>query len=92
MDFFVIQNKDKLRRLQILKFPSREIVEQIRKEYPKGTRVVLMQMNDVQAPLIGTQGTVWGVDDTAAVLVHWDNGCGLHVIYGEDECRKISVK
>lgn len=75
-----------------MKFPSREIVEQIRKKYPKGTRVVLVQMNDVQAPLIGTQGTVWGVDDTAAVLVHWDNGCRLHVIYGEDECRKISVK
>lgn len=30
-----------------MKFPSREIVERIRKEYPAGTRVELVQMDDV---------------------------------------------
>ena len=76
-----------------MKFPSREIVERVRKEYPVGCRVELTRMNDVQAPPIGTKGTVIGVDDTASVMVRWDNGSGLNVVYGEDSCRKLdSVK
>lgn len=72
-----------------MRFPSKEIVEHIRKEYPQGTRVELVKMDDIQAPPIGTKGTVLGVDDTASIMVHWDNGSGLHVVYGEDKCRKI---
>lgn len=72
-----------------MRFPSREIVEQVRKEYPVGTRVELVRMDDVQAPPIGTRGTVRGVDDTASIMVAWDNGCGLHVVYGEDVCKKL---
>lgn len=72
-----------------MRFPNREIVERVRREYPAGTRVELMRMEDVQAPPIGTSGTVTGVDDTASVMVAWDNGSHLHVIYGEDEVRKI---
>ena len=32
-----------------MRFPSKEIVESIRREYPAGTRVELVQMDDVQA-------------------------------------------
>ena len=46
-------------------------------------------MDDPQAPPIGIRGTVIGVDDTASILVRWDNGSGLNVVYGEDECRKV---
>ena len=46
-------------------------------------------MDDVQAPPIGTRGTVEGVDDTASVVVVWDNGGSLHAIYGEDVVRRI---
>ena len=46
-------------------------------------------MDDVQAPPIGTKGTVIGVDDAASVMVKWDNGSGLNIIYGEDSCRRI---
>lgn len=74
-----------------MRFPSREIVERVRREYPAGTRVELVRMEDVQAPPIGTRGTVTGVDDTASILVDWDNGSGLHVIYGEDICRKLET-
>ena len=42
-----------------------------------------------KAPPIGTRGTVEGVDDTASLLVAWDNGSHLNVIYGEDEVRRI---
>lgn len=72
-----------------MRFPSREIVERVRREYPAGTRVELVRMEDVQAPPIGTEGTVTGVDDMASVMVAWDNGSHLHIIYGEDEVRKI---
>lgn len=72
-----------------MKFPSKETVERVRSLYLSGTRVELVQMDDEQAPPVGTKGTVWGVDDTASIMVHWDNGSGLNVVYGEDRCRKI---
>ena len=55
-------------------FPNIKIVEAIRKEYPAGTRVRLVKMDDIQAPPLGTEGTVVGVDDTGSLLMHWDNG------------------
>lgn len=70
-------------------FPNREIVRMMKERYPVGTRVELLKMDDVQAPPIGTHGTVYGVDDTASVLVEWDNGTYLSVIYGEDVVRKV---
>lgn len=66
-----------------------EQLELLRKTYPNGTRVELVQMDDVQAPPIGTKGTVCGIDDTGSLLVHWDNGSGLNVIFGEDIVRKV---
>ena len=72
-----------------MQFPSREIVERIRREYPVGTRVELVRMDDAQAPLAGTLGTVLGVDDTGSLLMRWDNGSGLNVVYGEDIVRKV---
>lgn len=71
-------------------FPSRETVERIRMEYPAGTRAELVRMDDAQAPPIGTKGTVKGVDDTGSLLMRWDNGSSLNVVYGEDLVRKLS--
>ena len=70
-------------------FPSRETVERVRRQYPSGTRVELVRMDDIQAPPAGTLGTVLGVDDTGSLLMKWDNGSGLNVVYGEDLVRKI---
>jgi len=72
-----------------MRFPNREIVERVRAQYPAGCRVELVKMDDKQAPPPGTKGTVLGVDDTASVMVRWDNGSGLNVVYGEDICRRI---
>ena len=72
-----------------MNFPSREIVERIRRDYPAGTRVELVRMDDPQAPPVGTIGTVKGVDDTGSLLMCWDNGSGLNVVYGEDIVRKV---
>ena len=68
---------------------KRETVERLRKEYPRGCRVHLVKMDDLQAPPVGTCGTVIGVDDIGSIMVNWDNGCGLSVAYGEDRCRRI---
>lgn len=72
-----------------MEFPGKDIVERVRREYPAGSRVELVKMDDCQAPPVGTKGTVTGVDDTASILVDWDDGSGLNVVYGEDACRKI---
>lgn len=61
-------------------FPNKETVDRIRREYPVGTRVVLVRMDDVQAPPVGTKGTVLGVDDTGSLLMRWDTGSSLNVI------------
>ncbi len=72
-----------------MRFPPKETVERICREYPVGCRVELVRMDDPQAPPIGTKGTVLGVDDIGSIMVRWDNGSGLHVAFGADECRKV---
>lgn len=73
----------------MMRFPSKAVVEVLRCQYPVGTRVELVRMDDPQAPPIGTKGTVKGVDDIGSIMVAWDNGCGLSVAYGADICRKV---
>ena len=72
-----------------MRFPSREQVELVRKQYPAGTRVVLVRMEDPQAPPVGTRGTVISVDDIGTIHVKWDNGSTLGVVLGEDQCRVL---
>lgn len=66
-----------------------EILASLRERFPQGARVELLRMDDPQAPPIGTKGTVRGVDDTGSIMVAWDNGGSLHVLFGVDECRKV---
>lgn len=68
---------------------SKEILEFIKEEYPKGTRVELLKMDDEGLPPIGTKGTVRGVDSIGSIMVNWDNGSSLSVVYGEDLCKKV---
>lgn len=73
-----------------MRLPSEKEVERIRMDYPAGCRVELIKMDDVQAPPVGTRGTVLGVDDTGSLLMRWDTGSGLNVIFGEDIVRKVA--
>ena len=68
---------------------DQETLYRLRAEYPRGARVELLKMDDPQAPPIGTMGTVRGVDDTGSIMVRWDTGSGLSIIYGEDVCKII---
>ena len=68
---------------------SQKTLDKLRTQYPKGTRVKLIKMNDYQAPPKGTQGTVLGVDDAGNIMVSWDTGSSLSVVYGEDIVEKL---
>lgn len=72
-----------------MSFPRRETVERLRREYPAGTLVQLVKMNDVQAPPPGTIGRVLSVDDIGTVHVAWQTGGSLGAVYGEDVIRKL---
>ena len=72
-----------------MRFPNKQEVERVRRMYPAGTRVELVVMDDPQAPPEGTLGTVLGVDDTESLLMRWDNGSGLNVIWRQDVVRKV---
>ena len=73
----------------MMRFITTEQLADLRHRYPVGCRVRLLEMDDQQAPPIGTCGTVTGVDDTGSIMVAWDNGGSLHVLYGIDRCQKI---
>ena len=67
-------------------------VKALRERYPVGTRIELVEMDDAQASPTGTKGTMYGVDDTGSILVSWDNGSQLNVIFGVDIIRKTTDK
>ena len=71
-----------------MRYPKRETVERLRRQYPVGTRIELLSMDDPQAPPEGTRGTVLAVDDIGSLIVAWDNGSSLNVAYGVD---KVSI-
>ena len=70
-------------------FPDKKTVDRVRAEYPPGTFVSLVRMDDPQVPPPGTIGKVIGVDDTASLLVEWQTGSSLNVLYGIDQVKKL---
>ncbi len=67
------------------------IAEQLKEDYPKGTRIVLLSMGDDPRSIeSGTRGTVKFVDDLATVHCNFDNGRSLGLAYGEDRYRKLT--
>lgn len=69
---------------------SERTLQYLREQYPEGTRVKLIYMEDPYRDMPeGLLGTVTGVDDIGTIHVNWDNGSCLGVAYGEDKCRRI---
>ena len=66
-------------------------LRQLRAEFPTGTRIEPVSMDDPQAPPVGTKGTVRLVDAIGSPVVDWDNGSGLNVINGEDVVKKLDA-
>ena len=72
-----------------MRFPSREQIAALRGQYPRGTRVELLGMDDPQAPSAGTRGEVMGIDDAGQLLVRWETGSSLSLIPDEDSFRIV---
>ncbi|MBR3833291.1 MAG: DUF4314 domain-containing protein [Lachnospiraceae bacterium] len=65
----------------------------VKEDYPPGTRIMLLAMEDPFAPVpSGTRGTVKFVDDIGQLHMSWDNGRSLSVVPGEDSFRKLTDK
>lgn len=69
---------------------SRQTLERLRKEYPAGTRVELIRLDDPYRKIpSGTIGTVEFVDDAGQLHTVWAGYGSLAMIYGVDEWRKV---
>ena len=71
---------------------EKKSLERLREQYPPGTRVELIHMDDPYNTRLvpGCKGTVVSVDDAGTIHVRWDCGSSLGVVYGEDSCRKVA--
>ncbi len=72
-----------------MKSISRQEVEKLKTQYPTGTVVRLIRMDDIQAPPVGTLGTVRYVDDIGTIHVSWKTGSSLGVVYGMDKIERV---
>ena len=72
-----------------MKSISRQEVEILKTQYPTGTVVRLIRMDDIQAPPVGTLGTVRYVDDIGTIHVSWKTGSSLGVVYGMDKIERV---
>ena len=70
---------------------SKAILQALKEQYSKGTRVELIHMDDpYNRKLVpGCQGTDRCVDDMGTIHVSWDCGSGLGLVPGEDAWKKI---
>ena len=73
-------------------WPSAKEVEQIKRDYPIGTRIKLEHMNDSMHPVPdGVRGSVRFIDDAGQLHMDWDNGRSLAVIPNVDKFRKLTA-
>lgn len=60
-------------------------IEKLREQYPPGTKIQCIQMNDPYHPIAPDSiGIVDYVDDVGTIHMSWENGSSLGLIPGED--------
>lgn len=70
---------------------NHDAVLQLQKEYPTGTRVLLLHMEQDPRPISdNTKGTVWHVDDIGQIHCRFDTGFGHTLVPGVDHFRKLT--
>ena len=75
------------------KMPSKAKIDMLREFYPKGMRVQLDRMYDDPYPIPpGTKGTVEGIDDYGQLMMKWDNGRTLSLVWDKDSFHKIGME
>lgn len=72
-----------------MEFKTQAEVEAIRNEYPKGTKIETICIEDAHAPSPGTELTVTHVDDAGQLQV---KEIGIAIIPGVDSFRKLEPR
>ena len=76
-----------------MEFMKQDEVERLRRQYPPGTKIKCIHMNDDCHPVPdGALGTVQFVDDAGTIHVGWDNGSSLGLVPDEDQFTKEKKK
>lgn len=72
-------------------WPTSRTVDALRKTYPEGTRVRLLEFKDAFFPDIpvNTLGTVDHIDDSGTIFVRWDNNCMMGMVHLVDGIEKV---
>ena len=64
-------------------------VKRLRQQYPKGTRLKLISMEDPHGVPEGTVGAVDFIDDAGQIQMKWETGSCLALIPGVDQFQRI---
>ena len=75
-----------------MKRNEQQAVVMTRQNYPPGTRLELISMDDPQAIPPGSRGTVDHVDDMGTIHMRWDCGRSLGLVPGEDSFRVLTIQ
>jgi len=71
-------------------FPSTEMINRLREQYPVGCRIELVCMKDHYSKLKpGDRGSVMFIDSIGTIHMRWDSGSTLGLIIGEDRFRRV---
>ena len=76
-----------------MKFPNKAYLEQLRKQYPKGTKLQMITMRNEKYPILpGTIGVVTRIDDIGNIHVRWQNGSSLAIIPEVDSFKVLEAE
>lgn len=69
---------------------TQQEIQQIKEKYVAGTKIELIKMYDLLAPVeAGTKGIVERVDDIGNLSIDWENGRTLSLVVGVDEFKVL---
>ena len=75
-----------------MKFPNKNYLEQLRKQYPVGTKIRLISMRNEKYPILpGTIGEVTHIDDMGSIHMKWQNGSSLALIPEVDSFKVLGA-
>ncbi len=76
-----------------MKFPNKNYLEQLRKQYPVGTKIRLISMRNEKYPILpGTIGEVTHIDDMGSIHMKWQNGSSLAIIPEVDSFKVLEAE
>ena len=76
-----------------MKFPNKNYLEQLRKQYPVGTKIRLISMRNEKYPILpGTIDEVTHIDDLGSIHMKWQNGSSLAIIPEVDSFKVLEAE